>query len=102
MAVSYLKKKKMHSIAQELCYEKVPALKDCEYKFYRGSEWLKWFADEECEDGYIQWEFYCCRSYYSFEKVQHLESENKAVTLERYVIRRSLESKRQVLEKIEK
>ena len=84
MAVNYLKKTKMHKLACEL-RDDVPMLKDCEYKFYRGSEWLKWYADEECDDGYIQWELYVCKTYCSLSKVQHLESEFKAITLGRQI-----------------
>ena len=82
MMIPYLKKTKMYNIAQQLCKD-VPKLKDCEYKFYRGMEWLKWYTDEECEDGWIEWSL--CRTGYfiSLNKEQHLESEFKAVTLSR-------------------
>lgn len=82
--VDYLKKTKMHELAKTLCPD-VPALRYCEYKFYRGSEWLKWCADEECEDGYIGFELYNCPGYHSLDKVQYLDSEFKAVGLERKV-----------------
>lgn len=83
--IPYLKKTKMYNLANQLC-EAVPKLKDCRYKFHRGTEWLKWYTDEECEDGYIEWVL--CRIGYhiSLEKVQHLESEFKAVTLSRKTI----------------
>ena len=87
MAVEYLKKTKMHELAKALCPD-VPSLRTCEYKFYHGSEWLKWNTGEECEDGWISYELYNCRAYYSLAKVQHLESEFKAVTLDRKVFPR--------------
>lgn len=88
MAVNYLGKKKLHQMA---CYDapsdgKPPIMKNCEYKFYRGSEWLKWVSTEECEDGWIEWQLYNCKAYYSLEKVQHLESEFRAVSLYRMLI----------------
>lgn len=54
--VRYLKKKKMFGLAQKIlgsdCSVK---LLDCEYHFYRGSEWLL-FSD----DGYC-YKLYSCR-----------------------------------------
>lgn len=37
---NYLKKTKMHLLAQRL-YADVPSIRKCSYKFYRGSEWLE-------------------------------------------------------------
>lgn len=88
MAVEYLKKTKMHDLAKSLMAD-VPPVRDCEYKFYRGSEWLKWTSDEECGDGWIRFELYVCKSYYSLEKVQYLESEFKSVVLDRKVFTRN-------------
>lgn len=84
MAVEYLKKTKMHELAKSLVPD-IPPVRKCEYKFYRGSEWLTWYPGEECNDGWIEYRLYSCRSYYSLDKVQHLESEFKEVTLDRKV-----------------
>ena len=92
MAVKYLGKKKMYEMACSISPCKLPLMKNCEYKFYRGSEWLKWLSDEECDDGWIQWELYVCKAYYSLEKVQYLESANKAISLSRAFSYRKLES----------
>lgn len=72
----------MFELAKKICFD-IPKMKECEYKFYRGSEWLIWFANEDCEDGYISWEIYRTGYFVSLNKIQHLESEFKAVTLER-------------------
>lgn len=80
--LSYLKKTKMHCLAQQLC-EDVSIMKDCKYLFYRGCEWLKWNSDEECEDGWLEWKLYRIGNFLSLEKVQHLESEFKAITVKR-------------------
>lgn len=80
----------MHELAKSLCPD-VPPMRECEYKFYRGSEWLKWMCDEECEDGWISFELCNDKSYYSLEKVHHFESEFKAVTLDRKVFFRNRE-----------
>lgn len=40
--MEYLKKKKLYELAKELLKDKeIPLMKDCEYKFGRGSEWLR-------------------------------------------------------------
>ena len=70
----------MYNLAQQLC-EDIPKLKHCKYSFYRGSEWLKWNADEECEDGWLEWKLYKMGNLLSLEKVQHLESEFKAISV---------------------
>lgn len=85
MAVTYLKKKKMYELAVSICPD-VPALKDCEYKFYRGSEWLQWCSDEDCEDGYIGFKLFHCASYHSLDKLQYLGSESKVLQLDRKVV----------------
>ena len=79
----YLKKSKMYELACCLTSD-VPKMKYCEYKFYRGSEWLEWYTGECCDDGYISCQIYRCRSFVSFERIQHLDSEFKAVTLKRF------------------
>lgn len=45
--VNYLKKTKMHELAKTLV-PGIAGLKSCTYKFYRGTEWLK-FQDENYE-----------------------------------------------------
>lgn len=44
MAVNYLKKSRMYEIAKRLGYQ-VPVMKACEYRFYRGTEWLRFHDD---------------------------------------------------------
>ncbi|MBQ7776404.1 MAG: hypothetical protein IJ379_10850 [Lachnospiraceae bacterium] len=48
MSVQYLKKAKMFELLQMLIVDKDCSLKlkYCEYKFYRGSEWLKFCNDD--------------------------------------------------------
>lgn len=42
MKVPYFKKKKMYELVSEFLPDmEIPKLIQCEYKFYRGSEWLK-------------------------------------------------------------
>lgn len=44
--MTYLKKRKMHEIAQKiLTLDCDVKLKDCEYRFFRGTEWLR-FSDK--------------------------------------------------------
>ena len=39
--MEYLKKKKLYELAKELLKDKeIPLMKDCEYKSYKGAEWL--------------------------------------------------------------
>ena len=80
----YLKKSKMYQLACSLTPD-VPKMKYCEYKFHRGSEWVEWYTGEYCDDGYILCQIYRRRSFVSFERIQHLDSEFKAVTLERFI-----------------
>lgn len=51
--MKYLKKTKMHELAKKIftldCDVK---LKDCEYKFYRGSEWLRLNDNTYCYEIY--------------------------------------------------
>ena len=54
MAVEYLKKTKLYELAKTLMPD-IPSMRNCEYRFYRGSEWLKWLSGEECEDGWIDY-----------------------------------------------
>lgn len=46
MAVSYLKKTKMYEIAKSLGLHDMPKLKDCNYSFSHGAEWLT-FSNSE-------------------------------------------------------
>lgn len=43
--VNYLKKTKMYELAKELV-PGIDGIRSCTYKFYRGTEWLK-FGDDE-------------------------------------------------------
>lgn len=61
---NYLKKKKMHKLAKKLC-GLVPALSQCTYKFYRGSEWLSFAPVYGDDDTFC--ELYVCSSYLIFE-----------------------------------
>ena len=85
MKVPYLKKTKMFEFAKKICSEPPKKMKDCEYKFYRGSEWLIWYSDEPAPDGdgWLKWEMYKMGYYVSLNLIQSLESEFKSVTLER-------------------
>ena len=80
----YLKKKKLYELAKQHCSD-IPKLRDCEYRFHRGSEWLKWNSSEESEDGWITWSLFRTGAHVSLEKVLHLEAEFKATTIERKV-----------------
>ena len=62
--VKYLKKEKIHKLAQVLGYP-VPAMKYCNYRFHRGSEWFTFDSDEADE----YYEFYVCSSYLSVNKI---------------------------------
>jgi len=73
--VQYLKKTKIRSILLGLGVP-VLALKDCSYRFYRGSEWLR-FDD---------YEVYVTGSYMSINRLFYDELEDKYYTLERRVI----------------
>lgn len=86
MKTTYFKKTKMVEIAKKI-FTDIPKLKDFTYKFYRGTEWLTWYSDEECEDGYISWKI--TRDGYAIrlEKEHHLESEFKCVVLEQRFFR---------------
>ena len=47
MSVKYLKKKKFYDLAKELLKDvKLPIMKECEYKLYRGAERLSFACDE--------------------------------------------------------
>ena len=85
MKVPYLKKTKLFEFAKEICPDAPKKMKDCEYKFYRGTEWLKWSSTEDAPDGdgWIKWEI--CKMGYrvSLNKEQHLESEFAIKNLER-------------------
>ena len=59
--VIYLKKTKIRKLAQSMGYP-VPALKDCIYKFYRGSEWFE-FRFDSCEDWIDYVKFYVNPTY---------------------------------------
>ena len=53
--MKYLGKKKLYERMQELSSQigcEIPKMKDCEYKFYRGDEWLKWEYYEKDRNGY--------------------------------------------------
>lgn len=60
--VKYLKKVKFRKLLLSMGYP-VPALKDCEWKFYRGSEWLRFTGVDglsyECYlSGFMSVEFF--------------------------------------------
>ena len=45
--MTYLKKTKMYNIAKSVFdILDMPVLKDCEYRFYRGTEWLRFSSAE--------------------------------------------------------
>ena len=73
--VKYLKKSKIRSILLSLGVP-VPALRDCSYRSYHGSEWLRF-------DGY---EVYCCNVHMSIEKQYYDEEKLMYVMQERRVI----------------
>lgn len=77
--VKYLKKSKIRSILLGLGIP-VPALRDCSYRSYRGSEWLRF------HDGVDDYEVYCCNVHMSIEKQYYDEENLRYVTLERRVI----------------
>lgn len=77
--VKYLKKKKIHKLAQVLGYS-VPALKKCSYRYYRGSEWLTFPAEQDDE----YYEFYVCKSYMSIELYRD-EIFSKSVLSNRFI-----------------
>lgn len=64
--IKYLKKKKIHKLAECLGYP-VPALKDCTYKSGRGSEWFSWITYKN-DDDYITTSIYVSPSYMSIEE----------------------------------
>lgn len=64
--VVYLKKTKIRNILLDLGYT-VPALKDCTYRFYRGSEWLKFFVSVSDDGQEIYYNVYVSGSYMSIE-----------------------------------
>lgn len=82
--IDYLKKNKMYDLARYL-FSDIPCMRKCEYKKYRGLEWLKWFG-EYVEDGFTEYRLCVQGSYFSFEKVQYLDSASKCVILERFSI----------------
>ena len=56
MTCNYLKKKKMFELAKRLFTDLDPnvKLKNCGYKFYRGTEWLSIYDDPEQMDQFGQ------------------------------------------------
>lgn len=65
----YLKKKKMYALAVDLLHSKelvsdpVPSMRESEYKFFRGSEWLTLFF------GDVEFKLYHGNGYISIELV---------------------------------
>ena len=46
--MEYLKKTGMYKVMKNLLPEvKIPLMKNCTYKFYRGSEWLECYAEDD-------------------------------------------------------
>ena len=64
----YLKKKKLYEIVKKLLADKkLPPLKNCEYKFYRGAEWLT-FSGIGDDLHYYRIASECCGNWISIEK----------------------------------
>lgn len=84
--MEYLKKKKMRAVMQELIPDvKIPALNKCEYRFYRGSEWLRFW--EENTEEYVQYELYRFKNSYRIERylVDEDTGAKKSTMLRRYL-----------------
>lgn len=85
MSVKYLKKKKFYDLAKELLKDvKLPIMKECEYKFFRGAEWLSFACDEnyhhynicsQCGGAWIHIEEYGYESSFSDAEYVLLNSE---------------------------
>lgn len=81
--VVYLKKKKLFEIAKSLiAFESDLKLKDCAYRFYRGTEWLRLY-----DDSYI---YELCAmyggKYLSLEKFYYNEKSDNRIIVERSVL----------------
>lgn len=62
----YLKKKKMFELLKQLAPGlNIPIMKECEYKFYRGAEWLNVPIYDRLDFDYIS--MYHSRSYISID-----------------------------------
>ena len=79
MKVPYFKKKKMYEIVSELLPDvKIPKLIHCEYRFFRGSEWLDFSYDDDGHaDSCVCVSFYHCGYYVvlDLEYRQYFENE---------------------------
>lgn len=67
--VSYLKKSKIREIVLSLGFL-VPTLKDCSYKFYKGSEWLRFSGTDE-----YYYEVYVCPGYLAIDCIDYDEND---------------------------
>lgn len=76
---NYLKKKKMHKLAKNF-YDKVPALSECSYKFFNGSEWLR-FSSPVLDEEDIYFNLYVCSSFLHFEKLSYDPYANSSHTI---------------------
>ena len=48
MAVTYLKKTKLYEILKGFELDDISKMKDCTYKFYRGTEWITFCCSAGC------------------------------------------------------
>ena len=76
----YLRKMKMYTLAKYLCRD-ISLMKDCEYSFYRGSEWLEWDSKKQDDEGRNEWKLYISGNTVLLEKKKYLYGEEKYVTL---------------------
>lgn len=51
--MKYLKKKKMHEIAKNVYGKRMPAMKNCSYKYCGGAEWLEFSISYSNNDDFI-------------------------------------------------
>lgn len=97
--VKYLKKSKIRQLLLDLGYQ-VPALKDCSYKFYRGSEWLEGSLPCGESDCSVFFKCYLCPGYMSVDVYLYDWNTDEEELLERKFINGTEYSK--LLRRLEK
>lgn len=85
-SIVYLKKTRLYLAMKELFPgREICKLKDCTYRFHRGTEWLRGsFCDTE--DNEFELCSFSCGNYLSFEEYRYDDYDDKRILINRAII----------------
>lgn len=79
--VKYLKKKKLYELVEKLLKDKkLPLMKECQYRFYHGVEWLSFVGVGDDENWY-KVASQCNGNWINIEEFGYIDEESEPVVI---------------------